>query len=295
MNKTRVAVLGLGIMGSGMAGRLLQAGHDVTVWNRSAARAQPLGDAGARIAASPAQAADGAEVVIAMLADDAVSRAVWTGPDGALAAMTGGIAIECSTLTVSWVRELAAATQARDVAFLDAPVTGSKQQAQEGKLQFLVGGDAAIVDRARDLFGAMGAGLLHLGPTGSGATLKLVNNFLCGVQVASLAQAIAMLERSGMDVPQGVAVLGNGAPGSPLVKTLAGRMLDRAYDPPNFLVPLMAKDLAYAEAEFAQMGIPLPSAAAARALFQAAANDGFEDKDIAAIVELLRARSAISS
>lgn len=289
MSKTRVAVLGLGIMGSGMAGQLLQAGHEVTVWNRSAKRAESLAEAGAQVAATPAQAAEGADFVIAMLADDHGSRAVWTGPVGALAAMNGKVAIESSTLTVGWIRELAQAAQAHGVGFLDAPVTGSKQQAQEGKLQFLVGGDAATLDRARDLFDAMGTGLIHLGPTGSGATLKLVNNFLCGVQVASLAQAIAMLERSGMDVKQAVEVLGSGAPGSPLVKTLARRMLDRTYDPPNFLVPLMAKDLAYAEAEFGAAGIPLPSAAAARALFDAAVEGGFADRDIAAIVEPLRA------
>jgi 3-hydroxyisobutyrate dehydrogenase len=288
MTKTKVAFLGLGIMGSGMARRLLEAGHDLSVWNRSREKAEPLGEAGARIAATPADAAKGADVVVAMLADDTVSRTVWTGPDGALSAIAAGaIAIESSTLTAEWVRELARAAEERGVAFLDAPVSGSKQQAHEGKLRFMAGGQPQDLDRARSVLDAMGAEVLYLGPTGSGATLKIVNNFLCGVQVASLAEAVAMLERSGLDVPRAVDLLGSGAPGSPIVKMLAQRMLDRAFEP-QFLVPLMAKDLSYAESEFERQGIALLSAAAARARFQEAIDAGLADRDIAAVVEPLR-------
>lgn len=288
MTKTKVAVLGLGIMGSGMAHSLVRAGHEVAVWNRSREKAEPLGKAGARIAATPADAASGADIVIAMLADDTVSRTVWTGADGALTAMLpGSVAIESSTLTPEWVRELAQAASDKGIGFLDAPVTGSRQQASEGKLRFVAGGKADVLDRARDVLSAMGTEVIHLGPGGSGATLKIVNNFLCGVQVASLAEAMAMLERSGLDVPRSVDLLGSGAPGSPILKMLAQRMLDRALEP-NFLVPLMAKDLSYAEAEFARQGIALPSAAAARARFEEAAEAGFADRDIAAVVEPLR-------
>ena len=162
------------------------------------------------------------------------------------------IAIESSTLTTEWIKDLAAAARARGVAFLDAPVTGSKAQASTGALTFLVGGEAEVVERARPVLAAMGSNITHLGPNGSGSLLKLINNFLCGVQAATLAEAIAMIERSGLDVRQAVAVLGGGAPGSPLVKMLSQRMLDRAYEP-NFLVPLMAKDLAYASATFANV------------------------------------------
>lgn len=288
MTNTTVAVLGLGIMGSGMARSLLGAGFAVAVWNRSRAKAEALGEAGARIAATPAEAAAEADVVVAMLSDDPVSREVWTGADGALAAMKpGGIAIECSTLTAAWVRELAQAASARGIGFLDAPVTGSKQQANEGKLRFFAGGEAEVVDRARDVFAGMGTEVIHLGPSGAGATLKLVNNFLCGVQVASVAEAIAMLERSGMDAPRAVELLGAGAPGSPILKMLAQRMLDRAYEP-NFLVPLMAKDLGYAAAEFAAQGISLASAEAAKARFDAAAEAGLADRDMSAVIEPLR-------
>src|SRR4051794_29375343 len=141
----KVAVLGLGIMGAGMARQLVAKGFDVTVWNRGAAKTSALAAVGARIAATPAAAASGADLVLAMLANDEASRAVWLGSEGALGTMrTDAVAIESSTLTVDWIRELAAAAKARGVGFLDAPVTGSKAQAESGALSFLVGGPAEV-------------------------------------------------------------------------------------------------------------------------------------------------------
>ena len=284
----KIAILGLGIMGAGMARQLAQKGFDLTVWNRDAAKAAPLAAAGARVAGSAADAARGADMVLAMLANDEASRGIWLGEAGALAAMRAdSIAIESSTLTVEWIRELAAAAKTRGIGFLDAPVTGSKAQADSGSLSFLVGGPAELLDRVRPALSAMSGSIAHLGPVGSGAMMKLINNFLCGVQVASLAEAIAMAERSGLDARQAVAVLGAGSPGSPLVRVVAQRMLDRAYEP-NFFVPLMAKDLGYASQAFARAGIEIKSADVARERFVAADRAGFAQKDIASIIELLR-------
>lgn len=284
-----VAVLGLGLMGGGMARRLVAQGFSVTVWNRSAVRARAPGLEGARVAETPADAARGAAVVIAMLATDDASRSVWLGPDGALEGMDpGAVAIESSTLTVDWVHALAAEMAARGVAFLDAPVTGSRDQASSGALKFLVGGDAEALAPVRPVLEALGTDVEHLGPVGSGATLKLINNFLCGVQVASLAEAVAMIEKSGLDTARSMALLGAGAPGSPLVRAVGQRMLDRAYTP-HFLVPLMAKDLAYAAAAFGAVGIDLASARAARDRFLTAAEANFDEDDIASIVEPIRA------
>jgi len=284
----KVAVLGLGIMGGGMARQLVAKKFDVTVWNRDAAKTATLASAGARVAGTPAVAAAGADIVLAMLANDDASRAVWLGNEGALAAMRkDAVAMESSTLTVEWVRELAGAAKGRGIAFLDTPVTGSKAQAESGALSFLVGGPAEVLERVRPALAAMGSSINHLGPTGSGAMMKLINNFLCGVQVASLAEAIAMAERSGLDARQAAAVLSAGSPGSPLVKAIAQRMLDRAYEP-NFFIPLMAKDLSYARQAFARAGIELASADVARAPFVEAERAGMGQKDIAAIVELLR-------
>ena len=284
----RISFLGLGIMGAAMARRLLDHGFDLAVWNRNPARADSLVKAGARLAATPADGACGADAVIAMLADDDASRSVWLGDAGALAAMDrGAIAIDSSTLTVEWMRELGAQAATRGVSFLDAPVTGSKPQAEQGTLNFLVGGDAAAVARAAPLFAIMGRGHVHLGGAGSGALLKLINNFMCGVQLASLGEAIAMAERSGLDIRRAADVLAAGSPGSPIVKMVAERMVTRDYTP-NFLVPLMVKDLDYAITTFAAGGIELDDARAARARFSAAAAAGFHERDIAAVVEPLR-------
>jgi 3-hydroxyisobutyrate dehydrogenase len=284
----RITFLGLGIMGAAMARRLLERGFELTVWNRNATRAAALGAAGARIAATPADGARDADAVIAMLADDAAARAVWLGEAGALAAMPrGALAIDSSTLTVGCMRELGARAAERGVSFLDAPVTGSKPQAEQGTLNFLVGGDAAAVARASPLFAVMGRGHVHVGPAGGGALLKLINNFMCGVQLASLGEAIAMAQRSGLDVRRTADVLAAGSPGSPIVKMVVERMVTRDYTP-NFLVPLMVKDLTYALETFAAEGIELADARAARQRFMDAAAAGYENRDIAAVVEPLR-------
>lgn len=289
MSKQSVAILGLGIMGGGMARQLLGAGWELTVWNRNPDKATALVASGARLAATPADAARGADVVVAMVSDDVASRAVWTGADGALAAMgPGAIAIECSTLTVDWVRELGALAESQGVRLIDAPVTGSKDQAASGTLRFIVGGSAETLEAARPVLDVMGGQVEHLGPVGSGTVFKLVNNFLCGVQVATMAEAVAMVEANGLDPARSLGLLTEGAPGSPLLKVVAKRMSERTYAP-NFFVSLMAKDLAYAQAAFAAVGIDLATAAAARARFQDAAAQGLADKDITAIVEPLRA------
>ncbi|HWN46708.1 MAG TPA: NAD(P)-dependent oxidoreductase, partial [Steroidobacteraceae bacterium] len=167
----KVSMLGLGIMGAGMAGQIVAKGFEVSVWNRNPAKCTQLGNLGARVAASPADAARGADLVFAMLADDDASRGVWLGAEGALAAMRRDtIAIESSTLTIEWVRELAAAASSRGIGFLDAPVTGSKAQAESGMLAFLVGGPAELLERARPALAAMSSSIAHLGPSGSGAT-----------------------------------------------------------------------------------------------------------------------------
>lgn len=292
MTDIKVAVLGLGTMGSGMARRLLAAGFDVTVWNRSADKAAALGEAGARIAATPTEASQDADVVVAMLADDDVSRAVWTGEYGALAAMkAGAVAIDSSTLTADWVNELAQEAATRNLPFIEAPVTGSRDQAAQGALRFLVGGEAQALEAARPVLAAMGGAIVHLGPVGSAATVKLANNFLCGVQVASLAEAIALLERSGLDMAAAMSVLFDGAPASPMVKGVGQRMLDHDYIP-HFLVPLMAKDLGYAAKALAKVDITSDLAGAARQRFLEADAAGEGHRDIAAVIQPLRKAEA---
>jgi 3-hydroxyisobutyrate dehydrogenase len=290
MSKPAIAFLGLGIMGSGMTRRLLANGFAVTVFNRTLEKSKALAENGARVAKSPREAASGAGVIISMVADDDASRGMWLGESGALAdAARGTVCIESSTVTVEWVRELAAAAAAKQCEFLDAPVTGSKSHAASGELNFLVGGDQNTLEKVRPVFAAMGKTVLPVGPIGSGALLKLINNFVCGVEVAALAEAMAMIERSGLDRAKALEVLTNGAPGSPLVKTVATRMTTPDYTP-NFLLRLVTKDLSYAIKEAGKLSIDLPMALAAREEFQRAITAGHGDKDLAAVVEPLRKR-----
>lgn len=285
----RVAVLGLGLMGSGMVRNLLAAGMEVSVYNRTPERAEPLVAEGARAAATPREAAQGADVIIGMVSDDTASRGIWLGADGALeGASPGAILIESSTLTVGWVRELAREAEERGLEFLDAPVTGSKVQAAAGELLFLVGGSADVLERVRPVLEPMSREILHIGPSSSGALIKLVNNFLCGVQAASLGEAMAFLEKGGLDRERTLEVLLQGAPGSPLIRLLAGRMAERDYTP-NFALQWMMKDLHYAGVEADRVGVQLTTAAAAEKVFQNAVSAGYGADDMSAVVEPLRA------
>ena len=284
-SKPRVALLGLGIMGIGMARRLLGAGFPLTVYNRDAAKAAPLAVEGARIAATPRQAAEGAGCVIAMLADDVASRAIWLGEHGALAgAAPGAICIDASTLTVAWARELAAAAEARGLKFLDAPVTGTKPHAANGELTFLVGGDAQALDHVRPVLACMSKEIIHLGPNGSGAALKLINNFMAGVQAVALAEGLALLQRENLDPRVALPLLLNGAPGSPMVKVLAARQGNNDYTP-NFQLKLLTKDLGYAVAEAQRLGLKLETASAALIRLNAAVAAGLGDQDMAIVIK----------
>lgn len=288
--KPRVALLGLGLMGSGMARRLLGAGFPLSVYNRDRAKAAALETAGATIAETPAAAAQGASFVVSMLADDNAARSVWLGANGALStagASAGTVCIESSTVTVAWVRELSAAAAARGCEFIDAPVTGSKNQSAAGELNFLVGGSAATLEKARPVLTPMSKSITLLGPVGSGATIKLINNFVCGVQAAAIGEALAMIERSGLNRTQALDVLLNGAPGSPLVKTLSARMIAADYTP-NFALRLLAKDLGYAIAEASTFSLKLETAEAALRELERGVAAGHGDKDMAAVIEPLR-------
>jgi 3-hydroxyisobutyrate dehydrogenase len=287
-SKPRVAILGLGLMGTGMATRLLSEGFPVTVYNRNPKKTEPLKELGASVCTSPREAALGADVVIAMLADDDASRNVWLGENGALAgAAPNTILVDSSTLSPAWVRELSAAAKTKGCELLDAPVTGSKPQAAAGQLVFLVGGSNAALESIRPVLAAMSRDIVHLGPVGSGALVKLINNFVCGVQVVAIAEALALIERTNLDAPKALAVLTEGAPGSPLVKLISKRMTQKDFTP-NFLLKLMAKDLKYAIAEAHAHSISLTTAPAALQVLLNAANAGLADKDFSAVVELLR-------
>ena len=194
----RIGFIGLGIMGGGMAGQLLQKGFPLAVWNRNPAKANSLVARGARLAKSPADLASDADVIIMMIRDDDSVRQVLLGPDGALAAARPGTAfINMSTTTPVLARELSEKITARGCVFLDAPVTGSKAAAESGQIGILVGGSAPDLESQRDVLSAMG-NITHVGSVGSSATLKLANNSIAAALVTAMGEALALCEGSGL-------------------------------------------------------------------------------------------------
>jgi 3-hydroxyisobutyrate dehydrogenase len=287
-----VALLGLGIMGRGMASNLVKAGFPLSVYNRSGETARQWAQENGlekkvRIAADPAAAVQNADVIISMLADDSAAKSVWLGPAGALSEVKPGtILVESSTVTPGWITELSKAAAAKQCQLLDAPVTGSRMQAAHKELLFLVGGDAATLNAARPVLEAMSRAILAVGPSGSGACMKLVNNFLSGVQTAALAEALAMAKRLGLADEVIDNVLTNGAPGSPLVKALIQRIRGKNYET-QFAMQLMAKDLNYAIKTSEEVGLPLHTAQGALGVFKQGIAAGLADRDMSAVLEAL--------
>ncbi|MEU1662084.1 NAD(P)-dependent oxidoreductase [Streptomyces sparsogenes] len=240
-----VAVVGLGIMGRGMAENLLKHGHTVTVWNRGAERARELAESGAVVAGSPAEAAARAEVVFEVTADDASSRQVWQGPDGILAgAREDAVLIASATLSVAWVRELAALCERRGSAFFDIPLTGGAAAAKAGTLVLLAGGDAGRLPALRPVFDAVAREVKHFGPAGAGTRFKLVLNALQAVHLAGFGEALRLAQAVGLDPRQvGTALLDR--PGG-VVTQLAWDNYLNPPEPVNFSAEWAHKDLAYA-------------------------------------------------
>jgi 3-hydroxyisobutyrate dehydrogenase len=280
----RVALLGLGTMGAGMAANWLAKGFALSVWNRTPAKAEPFAAKGAKVAATPREAAKDADFIFSMVADDAASRAVWLGGDGALAgAKPGAVAVECSTLTPSWVRELAKRAQEKGLGFLDAPVGGSRGAAASGALIFFVGGDEAALEKARPALEAVGGKINALGPVGAGATWKLINNQLIAAQVASLAQATNLARKAGFTPEQITGLILNASLASPIIQMKLPRMLAHNYEDTEFAVSLMLKDMRYARDLATTLGVPSDMTAAAAAAFARAESKGLGEKDFAAV------------
>jgi 3-hydroxyisobutyrate dehydrogenase len=284
MTTQKIAYLGLGAMGRRMAQRLLDAGHEVTVFNRTARRAEDLVAAGARRAESPRQAVSEADVVITCLRDDEAVREVWLDPEaGAKGGMcTGSLVIESSTLTPDFVRELSEALGG--LAFVEAPVVGSRPQAEAGQLVHLVGGDDEAVARARPVLAQLGRAAHHLGPVGTAATVKLVINSLFAIQVAALGEAVGVVTKAGIGLPGLLTILADLPITSPAMAGLGQAMAARKFDP-LFPVELVAKDLAYAVANAEALGADVPTTATVASLYAAAADSDLGEENIHAIAK----------
>ncbi len=267
---TTIAFLGLGAMGARMAANLRAAGYALRVYNRDSAKARALAGEGAQAGDTPAAAVQGASYVVSMVADDVATRAVMLGTDGAVAAATAGtIIIDSSTNTPAMAREVAQAAAARRVQYLDAPVSGSLAQAQGKELVFMVGGDKVAFERAQPVLAAMGRMAKYMGASGTGATIKLINNMLSGAATAATAEAVMIAEAAGLDRAATLEVLGEGAAGSRLMKTRMPKMFNRDFAP-QFQLQLMEKDLRYFQMLAQELDRPVPFAALVRSQFLAA-------------------------
>ena len=286
---THVTVLGLGIMGSGIAHNILKAGYPLTVYNRTKEKAASLIEAGAQWTATPALATQHAEVVISMVGDDVASRAVWLGESGAFATMPAhAVAVECSTLSLDWIREWHAATAAHNLKSIESPVTGSKLAADSGTLTLLVGGAADVLAKVRPILATFGNNIVHFGPATSGTLYKLINNLQGAIQLLALGEGLVMAERASLNMDTVLEAVMSGAAASPMVKGKAARIIDRDYEDVHFAIRWMYKDLTYALRAADELGVPTPLIAAAREVYKMAMQLGLGDLDIAAISEVTR-------
>lgn len=264
----KIGFIGLGRMGQGMASCLLAAGHQVTVWNRSPAKAAKLVSSGATLAETPGAAARDADAIFTMLADDAAAERVWRAPDGVLStARSGAFAIECSTLSRDFVVGLGQEARQRGLRFIDCPVTGRPNVAAEGKLTLLVGADKADLDAARPLLDSVATTIRHFGPVGSGTAYKLMINLMGSVQIAALAEGLAVAERLGLDREAVIAAISDSAAASRQVVYHVTRMARRDFADPTFTAGLRHKDADYGAALATSLGVDIPLGRASVAWF----------------------------
>jgi 3-hydroxyisobutyrate dehydrogenase len=288
---TTIAFIGLGNMGAGMARRLLQAGHQLRIYNRTRSRAAELERAGAHRYDTPREACMDAEAVFAMTADDSSSRSTWTGPDGVLAARLAprACAIECSTLSYSWVTELADQTRARGLRYIDSPVTGLPDAAAKGKLTLLVGAEAADLEAARPLLDIISERILHFGPVGAGTSYKLIVNLIGAIQIASLAEGMALAEKAGLDLETVADAIATGQAASPQVVRNARRIVDDDHDRNVVFTPVLRlKDVDYALQLARELGLRAPFGQVAAEQLQQLIDLGHSRVNESKIIEVAR-------
>lgn len=291
---TTISFLGLGIMGQGMVRNLLQAGHDVTVWNRTPDVADPLVAAGAALAPDLPAAVTGAELVMYCFADDtAIEQVVLADGGVAELASSEQLVIDLSTISPRTSDRERAAFEARGVGFLDAPVFGSRGEAAEGGLWIVVGGDADDLERARPALEAISATIHHLGPGGSGARMKLVGNLLVASQLHALGEALTLARKAGLPLPVVLEVLGVTDFRTPIYDGVGAAVLRDDYGP-HFRLELMRKDAGLITELAADLGTPVPTAEQAIATLDRALAAGYGDLNASALIRVIAEDGGVS-
>ena len=293
MGPAKIGLIGLGLMGRPMGMNLLKAGHALTVWNRTASRADELVAAGATLAKSPREAAAAADVLLTVVSDPpALEEVLWGSSgtpegnrDGALSALrSGSMYIDCSTVSPALARKIAGACAERGVRFLDAPMTGGDWGAKKGELIFMVGGDAATLKDAKPIFGVLGKKWFHLGPNGAGQTIKLAMNLILALQVDALAEALALVTGAGLAGEKLVEVMQSSMARAPVLDIKSQNLLKGDYTP-SFPLRLMLKDMGLALDLAKQLGLELPAATAAYSTYGAVKAAAREDLDYSAVMK----------
>jgi 2-hydroxy-3-oxopropionate reductase len=284
---TKIAFIGLGIMGSPMATHLANAGHDVAGYNRTPERSKPLVDAGGRAADSVADAVRDAEVVAVMVPDSPDVQDVLTGEDGVFAnAKPGTLVIDFSSIRPDVTVELAEQANQQGFRLIDAPVSGGEAGAVNATLSIMVGGAADDFEAARPILDVVGKTVVHVGPSGAGQTVKAANQLIVAANIQVLAEAVVFLEAYGVDTTAALQVLGGGLAGSKVLDQKKDNMLNRSFDP-GFRIELHQKDLGLALGNARQVGLALPNTATAQELFNACAARGGRKWDHSAMVRAL--------
>lgn len=284
-----LAFMGLGRMGAAMATRLLAAGHHLRVYNRTRSRAEALN--GASVHATPKDACDGVDAVVAMVSDDAASRSLWLGADGVFAAdlAPGTLAIECSTLSHDWVLELAEEAKRRRLRYIDAPVTGLPNMAAAGELTMLVGADTEDLKAAQPILSAFSHQTIHFGAIGAGTVYKLMINLLGAIQIASVAEGMAIAERAGLNLRTVADAIASGQAASPQVVRNARRIVEGNHDENVLFTPeLRLKDVRYALQLAQKLGIRTPFGTVASEAYSQLCRLGFGQANESKIVEVAK-------
>ena len=295
MARERVGFIGLGIMGSRMAANLAAAGYELTVWNRTAATAEAFGaEHGVSVAATPAELAAASDVVIKIVVDGEQVEEILFGEQGIVAgARAGTLCIDMSTISPEMTRSLGERLSEHEIAFVDAPVTGSSPGAQAGTLTIMAGGSEADLQRADPIFDVLGAKTVHCGALGQGQTIKVITNAIAASNAAVLAQALIVARGAGVDLAALTEVIDGGAADSRIAQLKLQPMIERQYDT-LFRLDHMIKDVDFALKLAEAEGTPFDYAAQTRELMAEASSEGFGEVDFASLYEALQARADLN-
>jgi 3-hydroxyisobutyrate dehydrogenase len=288
-----IGFIGLGIMGRGMAANLLKAGFSVRVWNRTAERMTPLVEAGATAANSPADVAAHSSIIITCVSDTPDVEAVILGRDGVIdGALAGSLVVDMSTISPQTTRDIAAKLAEKGVHMLDAPISGGSEGAAKGTLSIMVGGEAEQFERARPAFEAMGKTITHVGRSGAGQTVKLVNQILVVVTMMAVSEGLLFAEAGDLDLEKTLTAVTGGAAGSWMLSNRGPQVVQRDWRP-GFTIDLQQKDLRLVLEAADQMGVPLPATSLVFQLYRALQSKGLGSEGNHALVKALEDLSGL--